>query len=480
MPSQRKRLKDYLKARGMEVQVAEDGVDFTIRETWGELNVPDLMDQVLDRENFDRAVLQVVANGGAPGVDGMSVAELPKFVEEHWKEIYDELRAGRYFPSPVRRVTIPKPDGGERNLGVPTVLDRAVQQAIAQVLTPIFEPTFSQSSFGFRPGRSAHQAVTKLLNDYKEGYVWAVDIDLSKYFDTLNHDMLMNALRRKIHDETVLIAVKRFLKSGVMVNGVVQDTERGSPQGGNLSPLLANIYLNRFDELLEERNHRFCRYADDIIILVRSERAAERVMSSSIDFLENTMKLKVNTDKSKVAKATEVKYLGFTVNDYDNRNGTRVIEIAIHKKSMNRFKDRVRICLNEIGGWSVEQCLEVLNRYLRGWTSYYALSDSRWQIQRLVEWARRKLRAKIWYQWKTSKNRYKNLLAIRPNKIQAAGCLRHARSHGSWHMSGFRPLQSILSNKYLESLGFPDMLQMYEETHTRLVNRRIREVRTVV
>ena len=480
MPSQRKRLRDYLKARGMEVQVAEDGADFTIRETWGELNVPDLMDQVLTRENFDQAVRQVVANGGAPGVDGMSTAELPKFVEEHWNEIYEQLRAGRYFPSPVRRVTIPKPDGGERNLGVPTVLDRAVQQAIAQVLTSIYEPIFSESSFGFRPGRSAHQAVTKLLNDYKEGYTWAVDIDLSKYFDTLNHDTLMNALRRTIHDETLLVTIKRFLKSGVMVDGVVQDTERGSPQGGNLSPLLANIYLNRFDELLEERGHRFCRYADDIIILVRSERAAERVMSSSIDFLENTMKLKVNTDKSKVAKATEVKYLGFTINDYVNREGTRIIQVAIHRKAMDRFKDRVRIYLNEIGGWTVQKCLEVLNRYLRGWVNYYALAGSRWQFQSLVKWARRKLRAKIWHQWKTSKNRFKRLMAIKPNQWQVAGCLVHARAHGTWHMSAFRPFQSILSNRYLESLGFPDMLQMYEEAHTRLANRRIREVRTVV
>ena len=464
----------------MEVQVAEDGVDFTIRETWGELNVPDLMDQVLARENFDQAVRQVVANKGAPGVDGMSVSELPRFVEENWSRIYDELRTGRYFPSPVRRVTIPKPDGGERNLGVPTVLDRAVQQAIAQVLTPIYEPIFSDSSFGFRPGRSAHQAVTKLLNDYKEGYTWAVDIDLSKYFDTLNHEMLMNALRRTIHDETVLVTIKRFLKSGVMVDGLVQDTERGSPQGGNLSPLLANVYLNRFDELLEERGHRFCRYADDIMILVRSERAAERVMSSSIDFLENTMKLKVNADKSKVAKATEVKYLGFTINDYANRKGVRITEIAIHKKSLVRFKDRVRIYLNEIGGWSVEHCMEVFNNYVRGWLGYYSLSGSKWQFQSLAEWARRKLRAKLWHQWKTSRNRFSKLMAIHSNQWRVAGCLVHARSHGAWHMSAFRPLQSILSNKYLESLGFPDMLQMYEETHTRLANRRIREVRTVV
>ena len=464
----------------MEVQMAEDGVDFTIRETWGELDVPDLMDQVLSRGNFDQAVRHVVANSGAPGVDGMSTAELPGFVEEHWNRIYDELRAGRYFPSPVRRVTIPKPDGGERNLGVPTVLDRAVQQAIAQVLTPIYEPIFSESSFGFRPGRSAHQAVTKLLSDYNEGYTWAVDIDLSKYFDTLNHDMLMNALRRSIHDETLLITIKRFLKSGVMTDGLVQDTERGSPQGGNLSPLLANIYLNRFDELLEERGHRFCRYADDIMILVRSERAAERVMSSSIDFLENTMKLKVNTDKSKVAKATEVKYLGFKLYEVNKDDGSRRTGITIHPKSVERFKDKVRVIMNETGGWSVDQVCTFMANCTRGWMSYYGLADARSSIEELAGWARRKLRAKLWHQWKTPRNRFRNLIKILDQPKWAGGVLRYARAHGPWHMSGYHSINGFLSNKYLESLGFPNMLQMYEEAHTRLANRRIREVRTVV
>ena len=319
-----------------------------------------------------------------------------------------------------------------------------------------------------------------MLNDYKDGYTWAVDIDLSKYFDTLNHELLMNTLRRTIRDETLLVTIKRLLKSGVMVDGIVQDTERGSPQGGNLSPLLANIYLDRFDKLLEERGHRFCRYADDIIILVRSERAAERVMTKSIEFLENTMKLKVNQDKSKVAPATEIKYLGFAINDYINRKEVRIIEIMIHPKSISRFMDRVRIHLNEIGSWPVKQCLEVLTNYVRGWLGYYAISDNEWQIKRISEWARRKLRAKLWHQWKTPKNRFKKLMSIRDNVWQVVGCLVHARAHGAWHMSGFRPLHSFLSIRYLESIGFPNMLQMYEEAHSRLANRRIREVRTVV
>ncbi len=451
MTSQRKRLRNYLQANGLEVRYTEGADGFILHETWGELSKPDLMDRVLDKENFDKAVQRVVANGGAPGTDGVSVSELPKFVEEHWKEIHVQLRSGRYKPSPVRRVVIPKPDGGERDLGVPNVLDRAVQQAIAQVLVPVYEPKFSDSSFGFRPNRSAHQAVIKLLNDYNEGYVWAVDIDLSKYFDTLNHELLMNIIRRDVKDETILVTIKRFLKSGVMVDGLLQATDQGSPQGGPLSPLLANIYLNEFDDILEERGMRFCRYADDIIILVRSRKAA-----------------------------TEIKYLGFTIHDITGRNGLRRVGISIHQKPITRFRDKVKQILKENSNWTVAQCMAVFGSYVRGWLSYFGLSSSKRQIEALAQWARRKLRAKIWHQWKKPRNRFKKLMAIRPNKFHVASCLTHARAHGAWHMSAYRPLQSIMSNKYLESLGFPPMLEMYEEIHSRLTNRRIREVRTVV
>ena len=480
MTSQRKRLRNYLQANGLEVQYTEGADGFILHETWGELSIPDLMDRVLDKENFSNAVQRVVTNGGAPGTDGVSVSELPKFVEEHWKEIHDQLRSGRYKPSPVRRVVIPKPDGGERNLGVPTVLDRAVQQAIAQVLVPVYEPKFSDSSFGFRPNRSAHQAITKLLNDYTEGYTWAVDIDLSKYFDTLNHELLMNMLRRDIKDETLLVTIKRFLKSGVMEDGLLQTTDKGSPQGGPLSPLLANIYLNEFDRILEERGMRFCRYADDITILVRSKKAAERVMSSSVKFLEGKLKLKVNQEKSKVAKATEIKYLGFGIYDYVDRKGQRKFGIMIHPKSISRFKDKVKQILKENSNWTVQQCMDVLGPYVRGWLSYFGMASSKWQIESLAKWSRRKLRSKLWFQWKKPRNRFRKLMDIRDDWRLVAGCVKHARAHGPWHMSGYLPLQGILSNKYLESLGFPPMLKMYEEAHTRLTNRRIREVRTVV
>lgn len=484
MTSQRKRLQSYLKGRGLEVLGTDGAGVVEVRNSWGALNVPDLMDRVLDKENFHSAVQRVVANKGAPGVDGMSAQELPGFVEQNWERIYWSLRTGRYRPSPVRRVRIPKPDGGERELGIPTLLDRAVQQAIAQVLTPIYEPLFSDNSHGFRPNRSAHQAVLAMKQHYLDGYIWAVDIDLSKYFDTLNHELLMNIIRRDVYDETLLVTIKAFLKSGVMDDGVVHEMEEGSPQGGNLSPLLANIYLNEFDRLLEERGHRFCRYADDIMILVRSERAAERVMSSSRDFLENTLKLKVNQDKSTVGKLPGLKFLGFTISDCILRDKGRRVRIVIHPKSLKRFKGRTRSILRERSHWSVIDTSRYFTTYVRGWLGYYALSEDGFTMKHLAQWSRRKLRARLWSQWKTPRNRYRKLMEIMPEGMgvyhPVEGCLVHARAHGPWHMSAFRPLQSILSNRYLESLGFPDILKMYEDNHIRLMNRRVREVRTVV
>ena len=470
----------------MEVLGTDGAGAVEVQNSWGTLHEPDLMDRVLDKENFNQAVQRVVANKGAPGVDGMSATELPMFVEQNWERIYWSLRTGRYRPSPVRRVRIPKPDGGERELGVPTVLDRAVQQAVAQVLEPIYEPLFSRNSYGFRPNRSAHQAILALKQYCSEGYTWAVDIDLSKYFDTLNHELLMNLIRRNIHDETLLVTIKAFLKSGVMENGVVHATEAGSPQGGNLSPLLANIYLNEFDKLLEERGHMFCRYADDIMIVVRSERAAERVMSSSKEFLEGTLKLRVNQDKSTIGPIYGLKFLGFTLYG-TSRNGEWKVGITIHPKSLKRFKDKVKSILREKSQWTIELTLNYLKSYLRGWLAYYGLADMKRKLEDIAGWARRKLRARLWSQWKRSRNRVRKLKSIIADRSQRKAlytvifvCIRHARAHGPWHMSAYHPLHVLLTNKYLESIGFPNILEMYQNIHVLLVNRRVREVRTVV
>ena len=443
------------------------------------------MDSILEKENIQKAIEQVVRNRGAEGMDGMSVLELPVYVEQHWEDLYAELRTGRYKPKPVRRVTIPKPEGGERNLGVPTVLDRMIQQAIAQVLVGIYEPKFSDRSFGFRPGRSAHDAIVALCNDCRDGYTWAVDIDLSKYFDTINHDILMEILRRDIKDETVLILIKRFLKSGVMVDGLVFPTDEGSPQGGNLSPLLANIYLNEYDKVLEERGHRFVRYADDLMILMRSKKGAERVMESSRKYLENTLKLKVNQTKSQVAPVSGLKYLGFTV-WVRKKDGVQSYGIGIHPKSVRRLKDKLKDILRKNHPGKIEDRLKYLSAFLRGWINYYGLACMHYICESLGKWIRRKVRAILLKQWKRTYRRGKNLQDIYRNNgldnlyISYAKMWKSIKYDSIWRMSNEGNIKNILHNRYLESIGCPNLLKMYEEAHSRLLNRRDTRVRPVV
>lgn len=473
-----------MQRNGLEVQTDVNRSFIVLTERLGELRTRDLMDLVLDKENFKSAVNKVVGNGGAEGMDGMSVLELPQYVEQHWDDLYAWLRTGLYKPKPVKRVVIPKPDGGERNLGVPTVLDRAIQQAIAQVLSEIYEPMFSERSFGFRPGRSCHDAIETIRNDCDSGYFWAVDIDLSKYFDTINHDILLNILRRDIQDETLLVLIKKFLKSGVMVDGVVQPTEQGSPQGGNLSPLLANIYLNELDKTLEERGHRFVRYADDIMILCKSEKRAARTMERTKRYLEETLKLMVNEEKSHVAEIYGLKYLGFTICKSE-RDGKMTHRIGIHPKSIGRFKDKVRNILRKNLPTTVEESMATLKRSFVGWINYYGLADYKYVIESLAKWARRKARAKILKQWKRTYRRGQNIKkAFAENGYQRTICFKvvwkSVKYDGIWEMTTNPEIQRALGNKYLESRGFPPMLKMYEEVHSRLLNRRIRGVRTVV
>ena len=483
MERQQKRLKSYLERRGLEVRIGPGADGIVLTETWGELHTRDLMDEILERDNIESAVRQVVHNMGAEGMDGMSVLELPGYVEQHWNELYAQLRTGRYRPKPVRRVTIPKPDGGERNLGVPTVLDRMIQQAVAQVLTKVYEPKFSERSFGFRPGRSAHDAIIALRDDVVDGHTWAVDIDLSKYFDTINHDILMNILRRDIEDETVLALIKGFLKSGVMVNGILFSTEEGSPQGGNLSPLLANIYLNECDRILEERGHRFVRYADDLMVLMKSRKGAERVMESTRKYLEGTLKLKVNEGKSNVAPVVELKYLGFQI---QRGYGTDNIMISIHEKSWKRFNEKVKALLRKNSSVSMEQTFEYLTNYLRGWLGYFGLAEVGWKVRMTASHIRRKVRAKLLKQWKRTYRRGINLRNIhRHNTINGTGIhwkpmWNTIKYDGVWGMSNHWTVTHILHNRYLESIGCPNMLSMYEEIHSRLLNRRDTRVRPVV
>jgi RNA-directed DNA polymerase len=357
------------------------------RETHMEDGV-DLFERILHRDNLNQAYRQVRKNGGAPGVDGMTVDQLLGYLREHGKSLLESLRDGTYRPLPVRRVEIPKPDEGKRLLGVPAVMDRMMQQAVSQALSPIFEEEFSETSYGFRPGRSAHQAIRKAQEYYNQGNTRAVDIDLSKYFDTINHELLMAMLRAKISDKRVLSLIKRYLKSGVMINGVLNRTEEGSPQGGNLSPLLSNIYLTAFDRELESRGHLFVRYADDVNIYVRSQRAAERTLASCRKFLEAKLKLQVNESKSKAGSPLKLKFLGFALRS----KSTGQAGIRIHEKSIGRFKTKIRELTRRNQGRSIGYVLGRLRRHTIGWLGYYAIAEMKTHMQRCSEWIRRKIR----------------------------------------------------------------------------------------
>ncbi len=369
----------------------------------------DLMALVMSEQNLDVALMRVVKNRGSPGIDGMTVEEL----EEAYPDMMDSLREsvllGKYKPSPVRRVEIPKPEGGTRNLGIPTVRDRLVMQAINQVLMPIYDPTFSDCSFGFRPGRSAHGAIARVMELYDEGYTTVVSLDLSKYFDTIPQDDLMNILRRKIKDRPLIDLIKRFLKNGVaMPDGVVVQTDEGTPQGSPLSPLLANIYLDRFDKEMENRGLNVVRYADDANVYVRTPRAGERVMEHCTEYLEDVMKLKVNRDKSRVGSPTELKFLGFRL-DIDPTGETGVLP---HEKAVGRFKSRIREITKRHRGDSVGKIVNELNSYLRGWFAYYGIGSYKRFYDDLDGWIRRRMRAILLTQWKTPKNRQRQLNRI--------------------------------------------------------------------
>ena len=427
-----------------------------------ERNGADLLENVLDRENLNRAFKKVKANKGAPGIDGMTVEDAPEWLREHKGELLESIRNGKYKPSPVRRKEIPKPDGGIRKLGIPTVIDRIIQQAIAQVLSPIYEPTFSDGSYGYRPNRSAQDAIRKVRDYAEEGYRYAVCLDLSKYFDTLNHELLMNMLRETIHDKRLIDLIKKYLKSGVMEKGVVMKTEEGSPQGGNLSPLLANIYLDRFDKEFEGRGVKVIRYADDIVLLAKSQRAAERLLETSSRYLEKKLKLKVNTEKSRAVSVYSIrnfKFLGFALGR--NKEGTY---IRVHEKSRRRAKEKLRKLTSRSQGRSVRAVMQDVKVFMQGWLGYYAIADMKNMIDGWDGWLRRRLRMYIWKQWKKPKTRVKNLkkLGMEDWKAYRNGNTRK----GYWAVAGSGILTHTITNERLAQAGYFDIARRYKSLHS--------------
>lgn len=404
----------------------------------------ELLEKVLTSDNLAQAWKRVKANKGAPGIDGMTIEDFPDHARAHWAEIRQQIKDGQYQPQAVRRVEIPKPGGGKRMLGIPTVMDRVIQQAIAQVLTPIFDPTFSESSFGFRPGRNAHQAIRQVQRHVKDGTSIAVDIDLAKFFDTVNHDVLMNLVGKTIADKRVLRLIGRYLRAGVLVGEYVEASEVGTPQGGPLSPLLANILLHQLDTELERRGHRFARYADDMVILVKSERAAQRVMASITRYLETTLKLKVNQAKSRVAPMSECAFLGFTIKGK---------KIRWTDEALADFKHRVKELTGRSWGVSMEYRLKKLGQYLRGWVAYFGISQYYRPVPELDEWIRRRMRMCYWKQWRWARTKIKNLLAL---GVSLKSAIQHGVSSNSyWQMSRTPVINQAISNAWLKEQGLP-------------------------
>ena len=409
-----------------------------------------LMEEVCQRENLKRALQRVRSNKGSPGVDGMTVGDLPDYLREHWATIRDSLLCGTYKPQPAKRVEIPKPGGGMRKLGIPTVLDRFVQQAVLPVLQKHWDATFSEHSYGFRPGRSAHQAVAKAQQYVSEGHAWVVDIDLEKFFDRVNHDMLMGRIARRVSDKRLLKLIRAFLNAGVMENGLVGPTREGTPQGGPLSPLLSNIVLDDLDRELERRGHRFVRYADDCNIYVRSERAGRRVMDRVTRFITRKLKLKVNETKSKVDRPRRCKFLGFRL------VWNKTIKRGLAPQTVQRFKRRVRELTRRTRGVSLERMVEQLSRYLIGWRGYFGYCETLSVLGALDSWIRRRLRCVVWKQWKRGRKRFAELRSCGVGKdlaAQTAGSV-----HGPWRISRSPALSYAFPNAYFTALGLPSLV----------------------
>lgn len=430
-----------------EVRMAQVERTFTRKEY---LN---MMKQLLSRENLLTALKRVEKNKGSHGVDGMSVKTLREHIMTNWDSIRQQLEDGTYKPSPVRRVQIPKPNGGVRLLGIPTVTDRFIQQAIAQILTPIFDPMFSEHSYGFRPNRRGHDAVRKAKGFMREGKRWVVDLDLEKFFDKVNHDKLMGLLAKDVEDKTLLKLIRSYLESGIMINGLETINEQGVPQGGPLSPLLSNIMLHELDKELEKRNLHFVRYADDCNIYVSSKKAGLRIMESITKFMEEKLKLKVNKDKSAVDRPWRRKFLGFSfTSQFEPR-------IRVAKESMKKVKQRIREFTSRSKPLPMEYRIEQLNQYLIGWVGYFSLADTPSVFSSLDEWIRRRLRMCLWKQWKKPQTKVKRLLTLGAPKVKAYEWGNSRKKY--WRIACSPILHRTLDNAYWQTEGLKSLKERY-------------------
>jgi RNA-directed DNA polymerase len=415
---------------------------------------PVSMQYVVSRENMLQAWKQVRANHGAPGVDDITVREFLSYAKAHWEGIKASLLNGTYRPDPVKRVEIPKDSGGTRHLGIPTVMDRVIQQAISQVLTSVFDPHFSESSFGFRPKRSAHQAVKKVVKDIQGGYRYAVEIDLEKFFDTVDHDVLMSRVSRRVRDKGILRLIGRYLRAGVVVNGRLNETSKGVPQGGPLSPLLSNIFLDDLDKELERRGHRFARYADDLTLLVKSRRAGERVMASISRFLARKLKVTVNIDKSRVVKAEECGFLGFTFTHK---------RLTVSEKALTRFKSELRRLTGRSWGVSMQRRYGEIRTYLQGWINYFGIALKYNDAVEIDHWLRRRIRMCYWKQWRRTRRRIGELIKLGAPRYQAI--LTGLSRKGYWHLAKTLSMNCSLGNECLQRQGLTSIRSLWIGIH---------------
>ena len=450
-------IEDYLQMESAEQKEYAEVFDYSkitekssvITDYW----TNNLLELILRKDNLNKAYKQVKRNKGKGGIDGMQVDELLPFLRENQRSLIQKIREGKYKPSPVRRVEIPKETKGEyRQLGIPTVVDRVIQQAIAQELTPIYEEQFSENSFGFRPGRGAHDALRQCQKNVDEGYVYVIDMDLEKFFDTVSQSKLIEVLSRTIKDGRVISLIHKYLNAGVIADGIFERTEVGMPQGGPLSPLLSNVMLNELDKELERRGHRFVRYADDCMILCKSKKSAERTLRNIIPFIEGKLFLKVNRKKTEVAHISKVKYLGYTFYRYKGK-----CRLRVHAKSVVKMKNKIRELTDRNKGISNKKREKEYQEYVRGWVQYYRLADMKGLLKRTDEWARRRIRAVYWKQWKKIKTRYRMLKALGMEHWMAKelACSRK----GYWRMA--QVLNQIFSKKIIARLGYTSMSDYY-------------------